>query len=223
MVRLNEIGKQCPIPVIETKKVIENLEEGELVEVLVDNEIASQNLRKFAEQRGYEYACELISDHEYRVKLTVTERAKLRLMGGERSANEKKEKNEKIREIKDCGIPSGKAGKKSFIVVISSDSMGEGEKELGKILLKGFLYALARKEDVPRKVIFYNGGAKLSCEGSDSLEDLLELQKNGCEILTCGTCLKFQGLEDHLQVGGVTNMYDITEALTGEDIVVKPC
>ena len=101
--------------------------------------------------------------------------------------------------------------------------MGEPEKELGKILLKGFLFALSKKEDVPKKIIFYNGGARLTCEGSESLDDLRELEKSGAEITTCGTCLKFQNLEDKLKVGGVTNMYEITEALTGPYRVVKPC
>ena len=42
------------------------------------------------------------------------------------------------------------------------------------------------------------------------------------EILTCGTCLNFYGITEKLQVGGVTNMYDIVERMGNADRVVKP-
>ena len=44
--KLDERGKQCPRPVIDTKKALESCNPGETVEVLVDNEIAVQNLSK---------------------------------------------------------------------------------------------------------------------------------------------------------------------------------
>ena len=213
MISLDERGKQCPIPIVDTKKAVEPLGVGEVVETVVDNEISAQNLKKFADQRQYAYEMEKVSDTEYRVRLTVTEAAKELQDKGTATFNEQ--------DYQACGIPA--AAPQGYIVVISSDSMGEPEKELGKILLKGFLFALSKKEDVPKKIIFYNGGARLSCEGSESLDDLRELEKSGAEIATCGTCLKFQNLEDKLKVGGVTNMYEITEALTGPYRVVKPC
>lgn len=214
MLTLDEKGKQCPIPIVETKKAIEPLDEGELVETVVDNEISAQNLKKFADQRKYGYEMEKVSDTEYRVHLTVTAEAKELQNNGRTTFDEK--------DYQACNIPAASISR-DYIVVISSDHMGEPEEELGKILLKGFIYALAKKDQAPKKVIFYNGGAKLTCEGSESLDDLKELEKSGTEILTCGTCLKFQKLEDKLKVGGVTNMYEITEALTGTDRVVKPC
>lgn len=44
MVKINALGKVCPLPVIETKKA---LEENDTVETTVDNEIAAQNLKKW--------------------------------------------------------------------------------------------------------------------------------------------------------------------------------
>ena len=38
---------------------------------------------------------------------------------------------------------------------------------------------------------------------------LKALADAGVEILVCGTCLSFYGLTDQLQVGTVSNMYDI--------------
>ena len=41
MTTLDERGKQCPIPIVETRKAIEPLGEGEVVETIVDNEISA--------------------------------------------------------------------------------------------------------------------------------------------------------------------------------------
>ena len=145
MISLDERGKQCPIPIVDTKKAVEPLGVGEVVETVVDNEISAQNLKKFADQRQYAYEMEKVSDTEYRVRLTVTEAAKELQDKGTATFNEQ--------DYQACGIPA--AAPQGYIVVISSDSMGEPEKELGKILLKGFLFALSKKEDVPKKIIFY--------------------------------------------------------------------
>jgi selenium metabolism protein YedF len=108
------------------------------------------------------------------------------------------------------------------VVVISSDQMGEGSAELGKTLLKGFVYALSQQDTLPATMLFYNGGAHLTCTGSPALEDLKQMEAQGVEIMTCGTCLNHYGLAEQLQVGSVTNMYVIAEKLTGADLVIKP-
>ena len=118
-----------------------------------------------------------------------------------------------------CTVP---AAQKKTVVVISADHMGEGDDELGRILLKGFLFALTQQEKLPSTLLFYNGGARVTCEGSPSLEDLKNLAALGVEILTCGTCLSHYGLTDRLQVGGVTNMYVITEKQMQADLVLRP-
>lgn len=85
------------------------------------------------------------------------------------------------------------------MVVIRSSVMGEGDPELGKVLLKGFIYAISQQKDLPKTMLFYNGGAFITCEGSQSLEDLKALEEQGVKILTCGTCLNHYGLTDRLQ------------------------
>ena len=114
------------------------------------------------------------------------------------------------------------AAQKKTVVVISADHMGEGDEVLGKILLKGFLFALTQQEMLPKTVLFYNGGAAVTCEGSASLEDLQKLESLGVEILTCGTCLNHYGLTEQLRVGGVTNMYVIVEKQMQATKVVRP-
>ena len=109
-----------------------------------------------------------------------------------------------------------------YVVAVDTDGMGRGAEDLGRTLMKGFLFALSQLEQMPKTILFYNGGAKLTVEGSDSLEDLRNMAEKGVEILTCGTCLNFYGLTEKLAVGSVTNMYTIVEKLTAAAKVVKP-
>ena len=107
-------------------------------------------------------------------------------------------------------------------MVISSQVMGSGDDTLGASLMKAFIFSLTQQDALPDTVLFYNGGAHLTCEGSPCLEDLEALEKADVEILTCGTCLKHYGLDDKLAIGGVTNMYVIAEKQLKADVVVRP-
>ena len=73
MIKVNAMGDACPIPVIKTKNAIREMNGAGQVEVLVDNEIAVQNLTKMAKQKGYQCQSEKISDDEYKVIITVPE------------------------------------------------------------------------------------------------------------------------------------------------------
>ena len=208
MVTINAMGDTCPIPVIKTQNTIKALTKAEEVEVLVDNEVAVQNLTKLAGSLGCEVKSEKKAEKEYRVVITVTED---KLQG---QADEKKEETAETACIPDA--------RDNTVVVISSDKMGEGEEELGKVLIKGYIYALTQLETLPKTILFYNKGAYLTCEGSASLEDLKSLEAQGVEILTCGTCLNYYGITEKLQVGTVTNMYVIAETMAKAGKVVKP-
>ena len=204
MLKVNAMGDTCPIPVVKTKEAIRQLgADGGVVETLVDNDIAVQNLTKMANQKGYGVESEKLGENEYRVTMTVGAGADLPA-----------ESEETV-----CMVP---AGQRNTVVVVAADHMGEGEGELGKNLLKAFLYALSQQESLPKAILFYNGGASLTCRGSLSLEDLKSMAERGVEILTCGTCLNFYGLTEKLAVGGVTNMYDIVEKQMAADLIVRP-
>lgn len=216
MIKVNAIGDTCPIPIVKAKHAIGELHGPGEVEILVDNEIAVQNLTKMANQKGYGVRAEKLEGQCYKVTLTIGEVAET--AGTEETAENEPENA--------CGV--NRKGKKNTVVAISSSRMGEGDDELGSVLMKGFIYALTRQEELPAAILFYNGGAVLTCEepevGKDSalIEDLKLLEAQGVEILTCGTCLNHYGLTDRLQVGSVTNMYVIAEKLTQADLVVKP-
>lgn len=208
-------GKQCPLPVIETKKALKELTDG-MVEVFVDNEIAVQNLTKMAKQMQLNYSSEKISNDHYAVRIELVDQVSNTVE--KQNTNAKTE--EKVETTTDQFTQD--AIEDSTVVVLSSDHMGEGNEELGKALMKGFVYALTELDELPKKIILYNGGAKLSVEGSDSLEDLKLLESQGVEILTCGTCLNFYGISDKLSVGSVTNMYSIAEIMRSASKIIKP-
>ena len=200
-------GVACPGPVIEAKKALENMEKKEL-EVLVDNQAAVQNLTRLGSYMGLEIKTEQRGEKEFSVLFQENGQ-------GQEQQKKKEEKGDAA-----CAPVFIGTGKKT--VVISSDTMGSGDDVLGRLLMKSFIYALAELKDVPERVILHNGGAKLSIEGSGSLEDLRHLESQGAEILTCGTCLNHYQITDKLAVGRITNMYEIAEKMMGAEAIIRP-
>jgi len=201
---LDARGKACPIPVVETKKMLAKMNSGDTLEVTVDNYVAVQNLSKMASQKSIPVSSIKVDDSEFIVTLTVAE-SELIISD--------------VTEAVEC-IPDSIKG--NTIVVLSSDKMGEGDEKLGRTLMKGFIYALTELEILPQSILLYNNGAKLSVHGSDSLPDLKLLESQGVEILTCGTCLNFYGITEKLGVGSVTNMYVIAEKQIKAVKIVRP-
>ena len=200
MLKVDARGDACPLPVVKAKKAIAELNGAGEVEVLVDNEIAVQNLTKMAQQKGYVSSAEKLAEREYCVLFTVGDAAP---------------------EAEEAPVCTPDA-RTDTVVVIASDKMGDGAEELGKTLLKAFVFSLTQQDKLPKTMLFYNGGAQLTCEGSPMLEDLKALEAEGVEIMTCGTCLNVYGLTEKVQVGSVTNMYVIAEKMLNAGNVVKP-
>ena len=204
MIKIDAMGLPCPMPVIQTKKALKNIEVDGSVETLVDNEASMENLLKMAKEMGFNSSFEKLEDYKYRVMI---------IKGKE---IENKEKNEESNE------KENNKNKEKMIIAISSNKMGEGIDELGEVLMKGFIYTLTEMDIMPKTILFYNGGAKLTVEGAPTLTDLKLLEDEGVEILTCGTCLNYYDLDGKLGVGEITNMYTIMERLQGADKIIKP-
>ncbi len=192
---IDAMGDACPIPVVKTKKALGTMETG-TVKTHVDNETAVHNLENLAESLKCQVAFEQVAEGEYVVTLTKTENS----IGGDQA----------------------EAGDGTRVVVISSQFMGTGDDELGAKLMKGFVFSLTQMDVLPDTILLYNGGARLSCEGSPVLDDLRALADAGVEVLTCGTCLNHYGITDQLAVGDVTNMYVIVEKQLKAGVTVRP-
>ena len=196
-------GMACPLPVVNAKKAAEALSNGDMLTVQVDNEIAVQNLSRFAEHKGFGVTAEKKAEKDYAVVMTIS---------GSAAAEAKEE------EVA-CVMDSRRKG---MLVVLAANTMGTGDAKLGTALMKAFVFALTKQDQLPDTILCYNTGAYLTCEGADTLEDLKLLESEGVTVLTCGTCLDFYGLKEKLAVGGVTNMYDIVERMENAAQIIKP-
>ena len=196
-------GLACPLPVVNAKKAAEDLTAGDVLVVQVDNEIAVQNLTRFAEHKGFGVSAEKKNDNEYAVTMSIA------------GVVAEEAKEEEVACVMD-------SRRKGMLVVLSGNVMGTGDAKLGTSLMKAFVFALTKQDQLPDTIVCYNTGAYLTCEGADTLEDLKLLESEGVTILTCGTCLDFYGLKEKLAVGGVTNMYDIVERMENAAQIIKP-
>ena len=201
-------GLNCPLPVVNAKKAAEELASGDILTVLVDNEIAVQNLLRFASGKGFGASSEKKADKEFAVTIAIA--------ASQAAPAEAAEAEEE--EIT-CALDTRKKG---MLVVLSANVMGTGDEKLGKSLMKAFVFALTKQDQLPETILCYNTGAYLTCEGADTLEDLKSMEAEGVTVLTCGTCLDFYGIKDKLAVGSVTNMYDIVERMEKAKTVVRP-
>ena len=169
------------------------LEEIEEGEVvaIVDNITAKENVSRLAENLNFEYEISDKNGFHYI----------------------------KIRKAAGVHIPSVKED--NIVVVITSDRLGQGTEELGKVLMKSYTYALAETTPLPKAVLFLNSGVKLTVEGSEVLENIKKLEESGVEIISCGTCLDFYQLKEKLQLGIVGNMYSIIEKMNSAGKVIN--
>ena len=202
-ITVNALGQQCPIPVVQATRALEDITEAGELTVLVDNVTATENLHRMAAGHQLTASVEKKGEGEFVVTIPVVQPL------GKAAAPAA----EPVR------VPRGDGG---LVVAVDTDAMGRGSDELGGTLMKGFLFALGQLPQPPKTILFYNGGARLTCEGSAFLEDLRALAEKGAEILTCGTCLNYYGLTEKLAVGGVTNLYAIVETLANAGKVIKP-
>lgn len=169
------------------------LDKADRVTIVVDNETATQNISRLAKNQGCQISIEQREDGTY---LHLSSRA---------SEN-----------MESPAVTRGKT-----VLFVGSSTLGHGDEELGNVLMRSFMHTLGELEDPPAEIIFMNSGVKLVTEGSEVLEDLRALEQQGLEILACGTCLGYYKLKESVQVGRISNMYDITSALLNADRVIS--
>jgi len=191
-------GKNCPIPVIMAKKEIDGGNNSFVVEV--DNKIAVQNLQKLANSQGFITSLE--EDNEI---------FKVSFSNGSDKLNEADE-CEECNEIL-TKLEENKKDLGTWSVFIGKDIIGAGNEELGKSLMKMYFYTISEGDDLPKSILFMNDGVKVPTLNEQAIEHLKDLEKKGVEILVCGACLNFYGLEEKLKAGKVSNMYDITNCM----------
>ena len=191
---IDMIRLPCPKPMLEAKKALSD-EATKGIIVKVDNLPCVQNLEKMSESFGYDFSFFKISKDIFEVTI-----------------NKKIQPHATRHHPSTYYPPTG--------ISIGSDTMGSGEKELGKVLIKGFIYSLTELDISPKFIAFFNSGVYLTNEKANTVKDLKKLEEKGTEILSCGTCLNYYNLTTPA-VGTVANMYEITEKLTSINCVVN--
>ena len=202
MIQVDVLGKACPIPVIETKKALRENPDEKTFEILVDNEVATENLAKMAHELKIDYTVGKLADRKYEVSL------------------EKTEASRDHREIEDYSVNS--ATSNNYVVIVNSDKIGDGDVDFSKQLLEGFIYSVTEQDHLPVEIIFFNRGVYLTTENEKTIEDLKNLEKRGVRVYSCGLCLDHYGKKDDLAVGEITNMYKIVEAMRSNH-AIYPC
>jgi len=195
-VEVNAKGLACPQPVVLSMKALSEMESGKVI-VSVDNEVARDNVKRMAEHEGCSVTVEGKSDG-FELQITRVPPAKF--------------PTELITDKKVVG--------ETLVYLFESDFIGRN-RELGKILINGFLNAINSLPKRKSKIVLISNGVRLAIAGSYVLDTLLELKQSGFEILICGTCLDFFKIRDKVRVGTISNALEIMGALTNESKVVK--
>ncbi len=213
MIMIDALGQPCPIPVVKAKQAIAALPAGGgAVEVLVDNVTACENLAKMAKGMGHGCEVRTLPDGNHLVTIAV---------GGGSAVGAPAAAVPAPAVSRDDGTPpAAPLPQTGLVVAVGSDCMGRGSEELGRILIKGFIYSLSQMEPPPAAVLFFNSGVRLVLDDANTVEDVRALIGKGCRALVCGTCVNYYRLGERIAAGDIVTMYDIVEAMgAGRSVV----
>jgi len=200
MKSLDTKGLKCPQPLIMLKEALLEMKEGEEIQVEIDNTTSLQNLLSYLRDQGVEPVVQTAG----KVHTLVALKPQKDLTGS------------------DPAIYCTTDRPANYVVCIKSELMGEGDPELGTILMETFVDNLKLQEQLPTHVVLYNGGVKLAMKQSSVCNSLTELEELGTRIMLCGTCTDHYGIQMDLGVGMISNMVVITETLASAGHVVYP-
>ena len=201
MKTLDATGLKCPMPLIETKKVLKEMNKDEALRIIIDNETSVKNVEHFLTDNGMD--------------ISKTEKNGIY----EIVVNKQEGDLDEVQAEAYC-TPVAPVGE-SYVILFAKDRLGEGSEELGNVLVGGFLNTLNERDVLPDKIIFMNAGINLVLSDSPALPLLKELADKKVDLVSCGTCLDYFGKMDELAVGRVSNMYEILESMLDVQKVIN--
>ena len=196
-------GQLCPVPLIATKRALKETPKGESFVLLTDNQISFNNISRFLKENNTPFNT---SEAEGVWTLTITR-------GGDLS---------QVKAEDYCTDSIAHFHKGDFIIVIGSDKMGDGDDELGRLLMSNFIKAIKDLDKLPGKIIFYNKGVTLATKTSPLIDHLTDLEKMGVELLLCATCVNHFEIQEIVGAGTLSNMYTIAEVMVTAGNIVRP-
>jgi selenium metabolism protein YedF len=183
------------------KEALQTLEEGNRLAVVTDSDTSLKNMVTYLQDNG--------------VEPEVTTKGKKHTIVTDRPASSLEESNPAAYCQTDPPADD-------YVVCIKSELMGEGDPELGRLLMETFVENLKLQEKLPTHVVLYNSGVKLATRQSPLCSSLTELEELGTRIMLCGTCIDHYDIQYDIAVGMISNMVVITETLATAGHVIYP-
>lgn len=200
MKSLDTKGLRCPQPLIMLKEALLEMTRGEEIQVEIDNDTSLKNLLTYLKDQGVEPSVNTAGKVHTLIAL----------------------KPEKDLSASDPTIYCTSDLPTDYVVCIKSELMGDGDPELGKILMETFMDSLKLQEQLPTHIVIYNGGVKLAMKQSPVSNSLAELEELGIRVMLCGTCIDHYGIQMDIGVGMISNMIVITETLAAAGHILTP-
>ena len=197
-------GQLCPAPLILTKRALDETVKGDSFILIIDNQVSFANVSRYLKDNG--------------IKFSVVENNDVWTLTVEKNNTTSTE--HKVESYCSDNIPHLQKG--DFVITISSDKMGEGDPELGTLLMINFIKAIRDLDTLPSKMTFYNRGVFLGRKDSPVYELLKDLEQMGVALYLCGTCINHYSLADEIDIGMVSNMFEIAQIFASSGKVVKP-
>ena len=194
MVFLDLRGMECPKPVVETKR---SIQEGKFpIKIVVNGQAPKENIARMLDGISADYQ-----------KHTESGETEFVISNAVFLAD--------TEEIIECSPER----KKEKIFLFKGDFIGADEV-LGKKLARGFLKTILNLDTKPQAIFFINSGVKLTTSEETELNETLKnLENSNIDIYSCGVCLEYFGLTDSLKVGKIGNALDTMNSLVKYETV----
>ena len=189
-----------PKPVIMALEALSELREGETLAVSVNDGMAVESLVRLADEQHCKFMREDEGDYTV-VTLAPTEPI---------VTNKPIERAVALMDVID----------QQPTVIIGSEAVGCGDKELGRILMGEIIYDMALQEVAPQELVFVNSGVKLTTTGSDIIDQLKMIEALGADIHSEAVSLDGYGLSEQEEVGDIIQPYNIAQILVSRTNVV---
>lgn len=198
----------CPRPLIMAKKALKELAFNDVFALLIDNETSKTNVERFLTENKISFHT---SKKNEWFELIISKDQNTLL-------------NEQVNEF--CHLTNDPASLKTTLtgdmIIMNKNSIGHGPEDLAVKLVKGFFMTIMEVPQKPLAMAFYNSGILLCLEDSCVLEELQSIEKAGCKILVCGTCIDHYDVKSKVKVGVVSNMLDILGMMGQASKVFSP-
>ena len=130
------------------------------------------------------------------------------------------EQRSHVKICKNCPWTSIRSAEmKNKVILLSSDTFGKGEKDLGEGILETFFTILKQKEELPVAVFCMNRGVFTLTSSSFVSLQLSELEVKGVDILACKTCVDYYKLEEKLVAGKISGMDHFIDLATKYEVI----